>query len=156
MTIGANLSETFTSDQLSQTGKGFGLGDRFTDKDGKVYKFIKYDTGAGSVAAVIGNVSYYYLATGHSSNIVTSDISDSVDIGAGVLMGAPGDGEYGWVQISGTATLTTALTAGADGNALTAVGSTDGTLDVSGLVTDHICAVADDISAKIIVCCFPQ
>ena len=60
------------------------------------------------------------------------------------------------MQVTGPATLTTALTAGADGNALTPVGSTDGTLDVSALVTDHICAIAVDASAKIVMCCFPE
>ena len=49
-----------------------------------------------------------------------------------------------------TRRLTTALTAGADGNALTPVGSTDGTLDVSAAVTDHIAAIAVDASAKIV------
>jgi len=154
MTIGANLTNTYTAAQLL-LGSAPGLGDHYEDKDGKVYKFVKYDTGAGSVAAVAGNFAYYYLAGGTQDNIVTSDLSDSVNIGAGVLMAVIGDGEYGWIQISGPATLTTALTAGADGNALTPVGSTDGTLDVSALVTDHICAIADDISAKEVILCCP-
>ena len=54
------------------------------------------------------------------------------------------------------AALTTALTAGADGNALTAVGATDGTIDVSALVTDFICAVAIDASAKIVFLTCPR
>ncbi len=83
------------------------------------------------------------------------DLSDSVGLGAGVFQSAPADAEYCWLQILGSATLTTALTAGADGNALTPVGSTDGTLDVSALVTDHICAYAEDISLKTIICNFP-
>jgi len=155
--IGASLTDTWTSDQLLQSGKAPGLGDHYIDQDGKKYKFVKYDTGAGSVAAVAGNVCYYYLADGYSTNTVTSDLSDSVNIGAGVLMAAPGDGEYGWIQIRGAATVTTALAGPpADGNALTAVGATDGTLDVSALVTDHVCAIADDATAKSIVCMFPD
>lgn len=155
MNIGADLSETWTSATLQTSGKGFGLGDHFEDKDGKVYKFVKYDTGAGSVAAVSGQVAYYYLAGGTQDNVVTSDLSDSVNVGAGVLQSAPADGEYCWIQIKGPATLSIALTAGADGNALTPVGATDGTLDVSAAVTDHVCAIADDISAKEIICDFP-
>lgn len=154
-TIGARITDTFTAAELAQ-GKGWGLGDRWTDKDGKVYKFVKYDTGAGPVAAVAGNVCYYYQDDGYALNIVTSDLSDSVNIGAGVLQSAPGDGEYCWIQIRGSATITPALTAGADGNALTPVGATDGTLDVSALVTDHICAIAEDASAKLIICMFPD
>lgn len=155
-TIGADITATYTATTLETSGAGFGLGDIWEDGAGKVYKFVKYDTGAGSVAAVSGQVAYYYLAGGYVDNVVTSDLSDSVNIGAGVLQSAPGDGEYCWIQIEGPATLALALTAGADGNALTPVGSTDGTLDVSALVTDHVCAIADDISAKEIVCCFPR
>jgi hypothetical protein len=127
--------------------------------DGKRYKYVQYNTAAGSVAAVAGNVAYYYAPSGASAGattVVTSDLSDSAGAGAGVLQAVIANGEYGWVQIGGPATLTTALTAGADGNALTPVGSTDGTLDVSALVTDHICAIAIDASAKIVMCCFPD
>ncbi len=156
--IGANLTATYTSTTLLTSGAGFGVGDHFEDSSGKVYKFVQYDTGAGPVAAVAGNVAYYYAPGGVSAGattVVTSDLSDSAGLGAGVLQSAPADGEYCWIQIKGPATLTTALTAGADGNALTAVGSTDGTLDVSALVTDAIVAYAVDASAKIVMCDFP-
>lgn len=151
------IDETAVSPSVAAGGvPAFGLGQVGRNSDGKVYKYVQYDTGAGSVAAVSGQVAYYYLASGFDGNIVTSDLSDSVKVGAGVLWSAPTDGEFCWVQIRGAATLTIALTAGADGNALTAVGATDGTLDVSALVTDHVCAIADDISAKEIVCNFPE
>lgn len=122
---------------------------------GKIYKYVQYDTGAGTVAAVSGQVAYYYLASGYNSHIVTSDLSDSVEIGAGVLQSAPTDGQYCWIQIRGPATLSIALTAGADGDPLTATGATDGTLDLTTAVTDVIVAYADDISEKEIVCAFP-
>lgn len=147
--VGVDVTEIHTSAE-------FKLGQIFQDEDGKKYKYVQYDTGAGAVAAVSGQVAYYYLAGGTQDNIVTSDLSDSVNVGAGVLQSAPTDGQYCWVQITGPATLSIALTAGADGNALTPVGATDGTLDVSALVTDHICAIADDISAKEVTCCFPE
>jgi len=121
----------------------------------KVYKYVQYDSGAGSVAAVVGNVCYYYTLDGYKNAQVTSDLSDSVEIGAGVLVSAPADGEYCWVQIKGPATLETALTAGADGDPLTPNGATDGTLDVSDAATDHICAYAGDISDKEVICDFP-
>ncbi len=126
---------------------------------GKKYKYVQYNSGAGAVAAVVGNVCYYYAPSGASAGattVVTSDLSDSANVGAGVLQAVITSGSYGWIQVSGTATITPALTAGADGNALTAVGATDGTLDVSALVTDFICAVAVDASAKIIFCMFPE
>lgn len=127
--------------------------------DGKLYKYVRYNSGVGAVAAVAGNVAYYYAPSGTSAGattVVTSDLSDSAGLGAGVLQTVITSGNYGWVQVSGAATITPALTAGSDGNALTAVGATDGTLDVSALVTDAVVAYAVDASAKIIMCAFPQ
>lgn len=155
---GALLTGVWTAAELKTLGTGFSVGDHFEGPDGKIYKFVQYDTGAGPVAAVIGNVCYYYAPGGTSAGattVVTSDLSDSAGVGAGVLQSAPADGEYCWIQIKGSATITPALTAGADGNALTAVGATDGTLDVSALVTDAKVAIAIDASAKIIMCDFP-
>lgn len=124
----------------------------------KMYRYVQYTTAAGAVAAVVGNVTYLHAPGGVSAGAtttVTSDLSESAGVGAGVLASAPANLEYCWVQVKGPATITPALTAGADGNALTAVGATDGTLDVSALVTDCICAYAVDASAKIIMCNFP-
>ncbi len=137
----------------------FAAGSIGRTNDGKLYKYVQYNVGAGSVAAVAGNVAYYYAPSGASAGattVVTSDLSDSAGLGAGVLQVALTDDYYGWVQIKGPATITPALTAGADGNALTAVGATDGTLDVSALVTDAVVAYAVDASAKIIMCDFPE
>jgi len=155
--IGADITATYDSTQLMLQGPA-NVGDHYEASDGKVYKFVQYDTGAGPVAAVSGNVCYYYAPSGTSAGattVVTSDLSDSAGLGAGVLQSAPADGEYCWIQIKGPATLNTALTAGADGNALTAVGATDGTLDVSAAVTDAVVAYAVDASAKIVMCDFP-
>jgi hypothetical protein len=137
----------------------FKLGSIGQTSDGNLYKYVQYDTGAGPVAAVAGNVCYYYAPGGTSAGsttVVTSDLSDSAGLGAGVLQAVLADGEYGWIQIRGRATITPALTAGVDGNALTAVGASDGTLDVSALVSDVIVAYAVDASAKIILCAFPE
>lgn len=123
------------------------------DLTGNLYKYVKYNGGAGSVAAVAGNFVFNYAPSGASAGAtteVTSDVTDSGGIGMGVLQAVIASGGYGWIQITGTATLTTALKAGADGNALTAVGTDDGTLDVSAAVTDYICAVAVDATAKIV------
>lgn len=153
--MGAKVDETFTSTTLQTSGKGFGLGDLYTAHDGRIYKFVLFSDGTGNVTAVAGNFVYYVAETGAETWTVTSDLSDSNNIGAGVLQSAPADGEYCWIQVAGPATLNTALTAGADGNALTAVGATDGTLDVSALVTDFICAVAIDASAKKVILTCP-
>ena len=135
----------------------FLVGQKGMDAAGNTFKYVQYDTGAGSIAAVSGQVSYYYAPSGASAgavNVVTSDLSDSNEVGAGVLQSAPTDGQYCWIQIGGTATLTIALTAGADGDPLTPTGAGDGTLDVTAAATSPVCAFAIDASAKIIACQF--
>lgn len=139
------------------TTQNFTLGSLGQTQDGKVYKYVKYEAATAAVAGVAGEVAYYAtVAVGDATGtIVTSDLSDSDEVGAGVLQAALTDGTYGWVQVKGIATLTIALTAGADGDPLTPTGAADGTLDVTALVTDSICATAIDASAKVIMCDFP-
>ena len=154
--IGPNLTQVRTSTE----GAEFAVGTIHADvPSGKTYKYVKYNGGVGSVAAVAGNFVYNYAVSGASAGQtteVTMDLTDSGGIGMGVLQAVIATGGFGWIQVGGVATLTTALTAGADGNALTAVGATDGTIDVSALVTDFICAVAIDASAKIVFLTCPR
>jgi hypothetical protein len=151
MTIfsGVILDEVHTSPQ-------FTVGGRFEDSDGKIYKYLEYKEGTAATDGVAGEVAYYYTLDGYKLGQVTSDLSDSVEIGAGVLQATMSDGEFGWFQIKGAATLSIALTAGADGDPLTPTGAADGTLDVSGAVTDNVCAIAGDISDLEIICDFPM
>ena len=121
----------------------------------KLYKYVQYDTGSVGTSAVAGEACYYYTLDGYKNNVVTSDLSDSVEIGAGILQAVMTDLQFGWIQIKGAATMTIALTAGADGDPLTATGSADGTLDVSSAATDINVAIAGDISDKEIICDFP-
>lgn len=149
---GANLTQTYTT---LDEGNTPALGDVFFGTGNKVYKFVQYKEATAATDGVAGEVAYYYTLDGYKLNQVTSDLSDSVEIGAGVLQAAMSDDEYGWIQIKGPATLTIALTAGADGDPLTPTGAADGTLDVSGAVTDNVCAIAGDISDQEIICDFP-
>ena len=152
---GINLTNVRTSTE----GPEFAVGTVGSTYDGKQYKYVKFNNGVGNVASVAGNVAYYYAVSGASAGEtteVTMDVTDSGGVGAGVFQAVIADGGYGWLQTRGVATLTTALTAGADGNALTAVGAGDGTLDVSALVTDFICAVAIDATAKIVMLMCPN
>lgn len=136
----------------------FTLGEIGQTSDGKVYKYIKYENGAAAVAGVAGEVAYYAtVAVGDATGtIVTSDLSDSDEVGAGVLQAALTDGAFGWIQVGGLATLSIALTAGVDGDALTPTGAGDGTLDVNVVTAANtdICARAMDASAFIIMCDF--
>jgi hypothetical protein len=126
-----------------------------TDSNGtKIYKYLKYDDGTAAVDGVAGEVAYYYTLDGYKNHVCTSDLSDSVEIGAGVIQANIATETYGWFQIKGHALLTIALTAGADGDPLTPTGAGDGTLDVSSAATDNVCAIAGDISDKEIICDF--
>lgn len=140
---------------LTGNDPAFRLGQLGAAFDGKIYKYVQYQEGTAVVDGVAGEVAYYYTLDGYKNNQVSSDLSDSVELGAGVLQAVMSDGDYGWIQIKGPATLTIALTAGVDGDPLTPTGSADGTLDVSALVTDHVCAYAGDISDMEIICDFP-
>jgi len=127
-----------------------------TDSNGtKIYKYLKYDDGTAAVDGVAGEVAYYYTLDGYKNHVCSSDLSDSIEIGAGVIQANIATETYGWFQIKGAATLSIALTAGADGDPLTPTGSADGTLDVSSAATDNVCAIAGDISDKEIICDFP-
>src|SRR4030065_727454 len=78
------------------------LGDIRTT-NGKGYKFVSYDQAAGEVAAVAGNMAYYkagfQVTTSRAEMIydVTSDLSESANIGAGMLMAAIPNDDYGWI-----------------------------------------------------------
>ena len=127
-----------------------------TDSTGtKIYKYLKYDDGTAAVDGVAGEVAYYYTLDGYKNHVCSSDLSDSIEIGAGVIQANIATETYGWFQIKGAATLSIALTAGADGDPLTPTGAADGTLDVSSAATDNVCAIAGDISDKEIICDFP-
>ncbi len=127
----------------------------------KIYKWIKFNNGQNDVACVAGNVGYYYgvgtnaSTGGYENNVVTMDQADMY-LGAGVFQAIIADGLYGWIQIKGPATITTALKAGGDGEALTHVGiSTDGTLDVNAADTSAMVAFATDADEELIACDFP-
>ena len=149
--IGMNLTDIDATAEFTLGGIGQ------TD-DGKLYKYVQYEAATAAVAGVAGEVAYYAtVAVGDATaTIVTSDLSDSDAVGAGVLQAALTDGTFGWVQVAGVATLTIALTAGADGDALTPTGAGDGTLDVNiaTAANTDVCARAVDASANIILCAF--
>ena len=153
MSSGKTIFRTKLTDNDSTDKDGVGT---IRHAEGKIYKYIQYNDGAGDIAAVAGQVAYYYTLDGYKTSVVTSDLSDATgSIGAGVLQAALTTTYYGWIQIKGPATLTIALTAGGDGARLTPTGAGDGTLDLATAYTDHICAHAGDASDYEILCDFP-
>lgn len=150
--LGADLDQVYTT---LDEGKTPALGDVFYGSGNKIYKFVQYSEEAAATDGVAGEVAYYVADSGYGASQVTSDLSASDEVGAGVLQAAMSDNEYGWIQIKGAATLTIALTAGADGDPLTPTGATDGTLDVIAAATSAVCAFAADASENEIICDFP-
>lgn len=154
--VGATLDQTYTSAQLTgaEAGKAPGIGDIYVSHDNKTYRFVQYVAGVGAVAGVAGNAVGFYAPGGVSTgvtNIVTSDHSDTASACAGVLVGAPTDGQYCWIQTRGAVTLNLALTAGASGNALYLNSAgTDGALTVMSAVTQQTAGTAINAAGKVV------
>ena len=128
MTIAAILGIDVTAQSTTPEFLPGQLG-AVTDSNGtKLYKYLKYDDASAGVSGVLGEVAYYHTLDGYKLHTCTSDLSDSIEIGAGVIQATIATDTYGWFQIKGAATLSIALTAGADGDPLTPTGTADGTL----------------------------
>lgn len=124
---------------------------------GKVYKWVKYSSGSGPVAAAAGKAAVYVADTGYGANVVTMDFSDggARRIGAGVLQAVIANNSFGWIQIKGFAALASGGVSGTtDGANLTCDGAADGILDDVATLEQR-CAIAVDASADEIVCDFP-
>jgi len=152
--LGINPTQTFSHVLASPGPDSFRVGQlgAVIGETTKLYKFVQNYSLATTAEA--GDVCYY-TADGYKLNTVTTDISFSQKVGAGVFQTSVTALDFCWIQIRGPATLSTALTAGADGDPLTAEGAGDKTLDVAASFTDNICAIAGDISDKEIICMFP-
>ncbi len=133
--VGALFSESFTADQMQQ-GKGFGLGDRYTDNAGNEYVFVTFGTG-GATPNFICTIN-----AANSAVMATNTASLRGErVGVYVGTGTAASGDFGWVQIYGTvdaqvlascaanARITTTTTAGAADDAAGV-----GTKDIIGMV----------------------
>lgn len=137
-------------------------------EDGKLFQYVKIRNTTATVAGVAGDAVAYEAEDGVENFTVVIDLSDadSSPLPAGLLQGSvagvhsPQVEYYGWIQKTGPATVNQALAgSAADGNPLTII-STDKTLsraieaDSAG-VYKTVCAIANDASAKKVICCFP-
>ncbi len=105
--------------------------------DRKLYKYVKYSVGTISPAAAAGDAVGYVATTGYGASVVTSDVSATDSVLAGVTLSAATDGYYGWIQIAGpNAAMSVTFVSGSAGNLMTLSSSTDATLKVAGADTD--------------------
>lgn len=137
------LTETATYDK-----EGLGT---IRQEGNNFYKWVQSDNGTANLSPAAGDVVGYIASTGYAANKVTADTSDTSGIGAGVTMAAIADQEYGWIQIKGQATVSTAFSVTA-GNGLKF--SADRTLAAVAAHTDVMVAYAVDTTVTII-CDFP-
>lgn len=145
----------FTSD-LSEVSSfdGVGVGTLRWEKN-LCYKYVKILNTTATVAGVANDPVAYTSEDGYSANEVCLDMSDAdgKPILAGALVaavtGTAGTAEYGWIQIKGPNTTTTAIT-GVDGDSLK-MSTTDKTLVVGAAADDPIGAIANDVSARLII-----
>ncbi len=127
----------------------------------KCYKWVKYNNGQSTVAAIAGGMGYYYalskdgVSQGYENSEVTMDRVDGLFC-AGVFQAIIADASYGWIQIRGAATLQVAIDAGAaDGNMLIMSSAVDGALMVRAAVTQERAAVATDDAGDLVALTCP-
>ena len=95
--IGQNTAETYTASELASSGKGFGVGDIYTDHTGKSWVFV---VAGGAIAAsdvAVFDEAYSALALS-TSNDARGDL-------VGVAPVAIASGSYGWLQRTGPCTM---------------------------------------------------
>lgn len=134
--VPAFWQDSVTSVRTSTEGPLYELG-QYREENGRGYRYVKYDAGTGSVAAVANQIAFYLGTTNDTTEgaantfwEVTSDVSDSHRSKvAGKLCAVIADEGYGWIQTRGPATL---VTNGDDDIALgqsIISANTDGTVD---------------------------
>ena len=130
----------------------------------KAYKYVKYNSGTGPVAAAAAAVAVYHGDNGWDDSEVSCDYTDGVVV-AGVLIGAPANAGFGWMQIKGECTaLAVAIEASNDATPVTCAdgdpvvrGDADKALRRNNTVVDAdaevlpIVGIAIDASAKLVL-----
>jgi hypothetical protein len=91
--VGANPTDTFTAAQFVQ-GKGFGLGDRLAQHDGKEFVFV-----LAATAVAANDVVFWVPGTFSASTLSLSN--DARGNNCGVAPAAVNSGEYFWAQVKG-------------------------------------------------------
>ena len=118
------------------------------EAEGKWYRIVKFDNGAGNVAAAVGNAAYW---KDRDDFVVTSDYSDSDCVPnavAGGFLAVVTDGYYCAIQVGGVQTGVNVATGAAVGDQLS-VSSTDGRLATTASGTASVnLAVALCMSAE--------
>jgi len=133
--IGANTAATTTTAE-------FGLGDRHTDHDGKVWVYVQASASIAQYDVVTYDETYYTtVAPVSTSNDARGDL-------LGVAAVAFADNEYGWLQIYGPCTLNVLASCAPNVELTTTAtgGSLDDATTASLIVADGIVTTAASVS----------
>lgn len=128
---------------------------------GKFYKYVKLLNETATVAGAAGDPVAFDAETGHETHTVVLDMDDAgaQPVGAGLLPAAVNGtvnvAEYCWIQLTGPATVPTAIGGTpADGDALIK-STTDKELVPASAADSPAVAYGLDVTAKKIMCAFP-
>lgn len=124
--VGAKVNGSWTADELTASGVGFAVGDRFASHDGKEYVFVKASAAIAQYDAVTYDETY---------NTTVAPLSTSNDAAGdriGVAPVAIASGSFGWLQIYGVGQV--------NAIASTAANAQLGSSATAGMVDDVISA----------------
>jgi hypothetical protein len=122
--IGVNTALTAAS---LTDGKGFGLGDRHTNQDGKEFIYVKASAAISAFDVVTFDETYSTVVAPLSTS------NDARGDSVGVAPVAFASGDYGWLQVTGPCTMNVLASCAANVRLNTT--ATAGSLDDDGTAT---------------------
>lgn len=127
--IGAWPGDVLTASEVEQ-GRGFGLGDRYTDSAGREYVFVTFGAGGATGAGYVCTVNENFSA------VMATNAASLRGQHVGIAQAAAAQGEFGWLQIYGNGNVWTDV---AVANAAMATTTTAGQIDdAAGVGTKQI------------------
>lgn len=133
--VGALVTERVTA-SFMESGKGFGLGDRYTDNLGREFVFVTFGTGGATSNFLVSIDMATYTA------VMTSNTASLRGQLVGVYVGDTNAviGDFGWVQVYGPASIQVSASCAA--NALITTTTTAGELDdAAGVGTKTVAGI---------------
>lgn len=94
--IGAWPGDVLTAAEL-EAGRGFGLGDRYTDSAGREYVFVTFGAGGATGNGYVCSINENFVA------VMATNAASLFGQHMGVAQAAAAQGEFGWLQIYGNA-----------------------------------------------------
>lgn len=121
--VGAKRDDTMTASQITQGGKGFGLGDRYVANDGTEWLYVQASAAVAQYDVVTITIAYAAASLG-TANDARGNL-------VGVAPVAFASADFGWVQVKGPVANMNVL-ASAAANVRLNTTATAGSLDDDG------------------------